>query len=52
MRARLAVTALLALAIKGGVAMTGHSIAWLWAVLIAAVIVWGGFLIIEGDIIS
>lgn len=43
---------LLMLAIKGGVALAGHSIAWVWAALIALVLVWGGWLAISGDIID
>jgi hypothetical protein len=49
---RLLVSAVLAALIKGGVALFGHSIAWIWAIVIALVIVYGGFLLIEGDIIQ
>lgn len=45
-------SAILTLLIKGGVALTGHSIAWVWAAFIALVIVYGGILIIDGDVIS
>lgn len=44
--AKLAVSALLALLIKGGVALFGHWIAWWLAALIALVVVFGGWLII------
>lgn len=46
---RLIFSAILALAIKGGVALFHHSIAWWAAALIALVIVFGGFLILSGD---
>jgi hypothetical protein len=46
---KLALTALLALAIKGGVALANHSIAWWAAALIAFVVVFGGFLILDSD---
>lgn len=42
---RLLISAVLTVAIKGGVAMFNHSIAWWAAALIALVIVFGGFLI-------
>lgn len=45
-------SAALTLLIKGGVALTGHSIAWIWAAVIALVIVYGGILIMDGDVIS
>lgn len=41
--------ALLAVCIKAGVAVAGHSIHWLLAVLIALVLVYGGFVVIDGD---
>jgi hypothetical protein len=44
-----AVVGALAALIKAGVALAGHSIAWWLAALIAAVLVYGGFLIIDGD---
>ncbi len=44
--AKLAVSALLALLIKGGVALFGHWIAWWLAALIALAVVFGGWLII------
>jgi hypothetical protein len=44
--AKLAVSALLTLLIKGGVALFGHWIAWWLAALIALVVVFGGWLII------
>ncbi len=42
-------SALLTLLIKAGVALFGHSIAWWLAALIALVVVFGGFLILDGD---
>jgi hypothetical protein len=51
--AKLAGTVLLTLLIKGGVALFQHSIASWLAALIAAVVVFGGVLILEdGDISS
>lgn len=44
-----AATAVLTMLIKGGVAVFGHSIHWLAALLISAVLVYGGFLFIDGD---
>jgi hypothetical protein len=44
--AKLAVSALLTLLIKGGVALFGHWIAWWLAAVIALVVVFGGWLII------
>jgi len=41
--------ALLAVLIKGGVALAHHSIAWWAAGLIALVVVYGGFLIIDNS---
>jgi hypothetical protein len=49
---RMALTVLVALAIKGGVALMHHSIGWLWCVVIAVVFVYGGFLFISGDVID
>lgn len=43
---------LLTLAIKGGVALFNHSIGWGWAALIAFAAVFGGWLIIDGDVVS
>lgn len=45
---RLALSVVLTLAIKGGVALFQHSIAWWAAALISLVVVFGGFLIL-GD---
>ena len=45
-------SAFLALLIKGGVALAGHSIAWMWAAIIAIVVVFGGFIILSEDVIS
>lgn len=47
--AGLVVTAILTVLIKGGVALAGHSIAWLFAVVIAAVLVFGGFVVFDSD---
>lgn len=49
---RLLASALLTLVIRGVVAATGHSIEWLWAALIALVVVFGGWLILSGDVID
>jgi hypothetical protein len=49
---RLIASAALAAIIKGGVALTGHSIHLVWAVLIALVVVYGGWLILDGDAIE
>lgn len=49
---RLIASAALAAIIKGGVALTGHSIHWVWTALIALVIVYGGWLILDGDVIE
>jgi Flp pilus assembly protein protease CpaA len=46
--AKLLVSALFTLLIKGGVALFGHWIAWWLAALIALVVVFGGFLFL-GD---
>ena len=45
---RVALSVILTLAIKGGVALFHHSIAWWAAALIALVVVFGGVLIL-GD---
>lgn len=45
-------SAVLGAAIKGVVALSGHSIHWGWALLTGFVIVFGGFLIIDGDVID
>lgn len=50
--AKLLGSILVGLLVKGGVALFGHSIAWGWAMLIGFVVVFGGFLIIDGDVIS
>lgn len=50
--AKLLLSIVLTLLIKGGVALAGHSIAWVWAALIALVVVFGGFLILDGDVID
>jgi hypothetical protein len=47
MAIRLLLSAVLTLAIKGGVALFHHSIAWWAALLIALVVVFGGFLILS-----
>lgn len=49
---RLALTVLCTLLIKGCVALAGHSIEWWIAGLISLVIVFGGFLILDGDVID
>ena len=49
---RLFFSALIAAAIKGLVAWSGHSIAWVWAIVIALVCVFGGWLILDGDVID
>lgn len=49
---RLGGTALLAVLIKAVVALAGHSIHWVWAALIALVVVYGGWLILDGDVID
>jgi hypothetical protein len=46
------IAAVLTLAIKGGVALFHHWIAWWLAALISIVVVFGGFLILDGDDIS
>lgn len=46
---RLLCAAILAILIKGSVALFGHSIAWWVAALIALVAVYGGFLILDPD---
>lgn len=46
---RVLLAAVLALAIKGGVALFHHSIAWWAAALIALVFVFGGVLILGDD---
>lgn len=45
--AKLLVSTAFTLLIKGGVALTGHWIAWWLAALIALVIVFGGMLILN-----
>ena len=40
------------LLVKAGVAVSGHSIEWLWAAVIAAALTFGGVLIIDGDVIE
>lgn len=35
--------------IKGAVALSGHSIAWLWAAVIALVLAFGGVLVLDSD---
>lgn len=45
--AKLAVSAVITLLIKGGVALFGHWIAWWLAALIALVVTFGGWLIIS-----
>lgn len=52
MLGRIFLSVLAMLAIKGGVALTGHSIEWIWAAVIALVLVYGGWLFISGDIID
>ena len=47
--ARLIVSAVLTLIIKGVVALFEHSITWWLAALIALVVVFGGWLIIDSD---
>lgn len=42
----------LALIIKFGVELSGHTIAWVWAALIGFVVVYGGFLIIDSNILD
>lgn len=42
-------SAVLTVLIKGGVALFQHSIAWWTAALIALVVVFGGFLILDSD---
>ena len=42
-------SAVLTVLIKGGVALFQHSIAWWAAALIALVVVFGGFLILDSD---
>lgn len=49
---RLFLSVLLTLAIKGVVAWSGHSIAWIWAALIAVAVVFVGWLILSGDVID
>lgn len=49
---KLIIAAILTLAIKGGVALAHHWIAWWLAALIAVVITFGGFLILDSDDIS
>lgn len=49
---RFILSLLVMFAIKGGVALVGHNIAWVWAALIALVLVYGGWLIISGDVID
>lgn len=41
-----ALSMLVGLAIKGAVALAGHSIAWWLAFAIAWIVVWGGWLIV------
>ena len=52
MAGRLIGSALLAVVIKVGVALAGLHIGWLWAALIALVVVFGGFLLLSEDVIS
>lgn len=47
---QLALSAVLTLLIKGGVALFDHWIAWWLAALIALVVVFGGFLLIDVDL--
>lgn len=49
---RLVITAVVTVAIKAGVAMAHHSIAWLAALLIGSVVVFGGFVIFDSDWIN
>lgn len=49
---RFLLSVLVMFAVKGVVALTGHSIEWIWAAVIALALVWGGWLIISGDIID
>jgi hypothetical protein len=35
--------------VKGAVALSGHSIAWLWAAVIALFLTFGGVLILDSD---
>lgn len=47
---KVALSAAVALLVKGGVAMAGHWVAWWLAALIGLVVVFGGWLIIvDGD---
>jgi hypothetical protein len=46
---KLLIALVLTLVIKGGVALFDHWIAWWAAALIAAVVVFGGWLILTGD---
>lgn len=45
-------SALVGLLVKAVVAASGHSVAWVWAMLIGLAIVFGGFLILDSDVIS
>lgn len=48
--AKLVISAVFTLIIKGGVALFGHSIAWWLAAVIALVLAFGGwFIFIDGD---
>jgi integral membrane sensor domain MASE1 len=47
--AKIAASLVLTLLIKGGVALFDHWIAWWLAGLIALVVVFGGFLLIDSD---
>ncbi len=49
---RLGLTAVLAALIKGIVAWSGHSIHWGWAAVISLVLVFGGWLILDSDVID
>lgn len=49
---RLLSAVLIAACIKSGVALAGHSIHWVYAVLIALAVVYGGWLILTGDVID
>ncbi len=44
--AKLLITAVVTLLIKGGVALVGHWMAWWLAALIALVLVFGGWLVV------
>lgn len=50
--AKLATSTVAGCLVKGGISLAGHSIDWVWALLIGLTVVYGGWLIITGDIID